>query len=73
MELFIEGNEYIDRYSQFFEVDTSYVSFDNTADLKAELESENSAKTVLYTGSFLEDTITIDKDVNIIFNGGMQL
>ena len=23
MELYVEGNEYIDRYSQFFEVDTS--------------------------------------------------
>lgn len=69
MEVYIEGNEYIDRYSQFFEVDTSYLSFDDSAELKAELESENSAKTVLYTGDSLDDSITIDKNVNIIFDG----
>ena len=72
MEVYIEGNEYIDRYSQFFDVDTSYLSFDDSADLKAELESENSAKTVLYTGDYLSQEINIDKDVNIIFNGEVE-
>ena len=72
MEVYIEGNEYIERYSQFFEVDTSYLSFDDSADLKAELESENCAKTVLYTGDYLSQEISIDKDVNIIFNGEVE-
>lgn len=69
IELFIEGNDYIERYSKFFEVDTSYLSFDDSSDLKAELESENSAKTVLFTGDSLDDEINIDKDVSIIFDG----
>ena len=72
MELFIEGNDYIERYNKFFEVDTSYLSFDDSTDLKAELESENSAKTVLFTGNTLDDEINIDKDVNIIFNGDCE-
>lgn len=69
MEVYIEGNDYIERYSKFFEVDTSYVSFDDSADLKAELESENSAKTVLFTGNSIDDEININNDVNIIFDG----
>ena len=69
MELYVEGNEYIERYSQFFEVDTSYATFEDTMALKHELESDNSAKTVLYTGDELEYPIAIDKDVNIIFDG----
>lgn len=69
MELYIEGNEYIDRYSQFFEVDTSYATFEDTMALKHELESDNCARTVLYTGDELEYQITVDKDVNIIFDG----
>lgn len=69
MELFIEGNDYIERYSKFFEVDTSYLSFDDSEDLKTELESENSAKTVLFTGDSLDDEININNDVNIIFDG----
>lgn len=72
MELFIEGNDYIERYNKFFEVDTSYLSFDDSSDLKTELESENSAKTVLFTGNTLDDEINIDKDVNIIFNGNCE-
>ncbi len=69
MEVYIEGNDYIERYSDFFEVDTSYVSFDDSADLKAELESENCAKTVLYTGDYFSQPINVNKDVHIIFNG----
>ena len=72
MEVFIEGNDYIERYSKFFEVDTSYVTFDNTADLKAELESENCARTVLYNGDSLNQQININHDVNIIFNGDCE-
>lgn len=72
MELFIEGNDYIERYNKFFEVDTSYLSFDDSSDLKTELESENSAKTVLFTGNTLDDEINIDKDINIIFNGNCE-
>ena len=72
MELFIEGNDYIERYSKFFEVDTSYLSFDDSEDLKAELESENSAKTVLFTGDSLDDEININRDVNIIFDGDVE-
>lgn len=69
MEVYIEGNDYIERYSEFFEVDTNYLSIDDSADLKAEVESENSAKTILYTGDYFSQPINIDKDVHIIFNG----
>lgn len=69
MEVYIEGNNYIERYSKFFEVETSYVSFDNSLDLKTELESEDSAKTVLFTGNSINHQININKDVHIIFNG----
>lgn len=72
MELFIEGNDYIERYSKFFEADTSYLSFDDSNDLKTELESENSAKTVLFTGDSLDDEINIDNDVSIIFDGDCE-
>lgn len=72
LELYVEGNEYIERYSQFFEVDTSYATFEDTMALKHELESDNCAKTVLFTGDELEHPIAVDKDVHIIFDGDVS-
>lgn len=69
MEVYIEGNDYIERYSEFFEVEANYLTIDDSGDLKTELESDNSAKTILYTGDYFSQQINIDKDVNIIFNG----
>ncbi|WP_296885157.1 hypothetical protein [uncultured Methanobrevibacter sp.] len=67
MKLKIGGNDYLSNYDITFNVDCEYISFDNTADLKAELESESSASVVVYTGTELDALININKDVLVRF------
>ena len=67
MKLKIGGNDYISNYDITFNVDCEYISFDNTADLKAELESESSASVVVYNGTELDALININKDVLVRF------
>ena len=67
MKLKIGGNDYLSNYDITFNVDCEYISFDNTADLKAELESESSASVVVYNGTELDALININKDVLVRF------
>ena len=67
MKLKIGGNDYISNYDITFNVDCEYIIFDNTADLKAELESESSASVVVYNGTELDALININKDVLVRF------
>lgn len=67
MKLKIGGNDYLSNYDITFNVDCEYISFDNTADLKAELESESSASVVVYNGTELDALININQDVLVRF------
>ena len=67
MKLKIGGNDYLSNYDITFNVDCEYIIFDNTADLKAELESESSASVVVYNGTELDALININKDVLVRF------
>lgn len=63
----IGGNDYLNNYELVFNTDCEYISFDNAADLKEEIESELSASVVEFTGTILDETININKDVLILF------
>lgn len=67
MKLKIGGNDYLKNYDILFNVDCEYISFDNAADLKVELESESPASVVVYDGAELDTLININQDVLVRF------
>lgn len=69
MQLEILGNDYIDNYVLDYSIDTVYATFDSASALKSELESDDSASTVVFSGSVLDASILISRDVRIIFSG----
>lgn len=69
IELEIRGNTYIDSYVKKWNLRTDYVTIDNSEDLKNEIESDLSAKTIIFNGDELNSPITIDKNINLIFEG----
>lgn len=69
MKLKIGGNDYLKNYDILFNVDCEYISFDNAADLKVELESESPASVVVYDGTELDTLININQDVLVRFTG----
>lgn len=68
LRLEINGNSFLDDYVVDYRVVTEYVSFDNGADLKVELESDGCAGTVLFTGTSLSDSISVVSDVIVRFS-----
>lgn len=69
MSIIIDGNDYLDSYIVDFTISTVYATFNTGSKLKEELESDNSASTVVFTGSVLDVPINITKDTHIIFDG----
>ena len=68
MKLNIEGNNYVDMCTVEFNVHVSFVTCSNTAELKAELESDSPASVVVFTGESLDTEINVSNDVLIRFN-----
>ena len=69
MQLEINGNDYLDNYVLDYGVDTVYATFDSASALKTELEGDGSASTVVFSGSVLDASILVNKDVHLIFDG----
>ena len=68
MEIIISGNDFLEDYTVNINKVTEYIGFDTVSALKDEIESDNSAKTVLFTGTVFDETINIDKDIKIMFS-----
>ena len=67
MTLQIGGNDYLNKYNLTYNVNCDFISFDNAAALKNELELDSSASVVVFTGTELDAQININKDVLIMF------
>ena len=69
LHLVIGGNDYLDDYIVDYSILTSFVTCEDSSDLKSELEGDNPAGTVYYTGAVLDETITVSNDVRLVFGG----
>ena len=68
MEIIIGGNDFLEDYTVNINKVTEYIGFDTASALKDEIESENSAKTVVFNGTAFDETVNIDKDVKVMFS-----
>lgn len=69
LHLIINGNDYLEDYTLDYSILTRFVTCEDSSDLKSELEGDNPAGTVYYTGSVLDETISISNDVRLVFSG----
>ena len=69
LHLVIGGNDYLEDYIVDYSILTSFVTCEDSSDLKSELEGDNPAGTVYYTGAVLDETITVSNDVRLVFDG----
>ena len=69
LHLIINGNDYLEDYTVDYSILTRFVTCEDSSDLKSELEGDNPAGTVYYTGSVLDETISISNDVRLVFDG----
>ena len=69
LHLIINGNDYLEDYTLDYSILTSFVTCEDSSDLKSELEGDNPAGTVYYTGSVLDESITVSNDVRLVFSG----
>lgn len=69
LHLIINGNDYLEDYTLDYSILTSFVTCEDSSDLKSELEGDNPAGTVYYTGSVLDESITVSNDVRLVFAG----
>ena len=69
LHLIIGGNDYLEDYTVDYSILTSFVTCASASDLKLELEGDNPAGTVHYTGSVLDTEVTVSSSVNLLFTG----
>ena len=69
LHLVIGGNDYLEDYIVDYSILTSFVTLDSASDLKLELEGDNPAGTIHFTGDILDATVSVGSDVNLLFNG----
>ena len=69
LHFIINGNDYLEDYTLDYSILTSFVTCEDSSDLKSELEGDNPAGTVYYTGAVLDETITVSNDVRLVFDG----
>ena len=69
LHLIINGNDYLENYTLDYSILTRFVTCEDSSDLKSELEGDNPAGTVYYTGTVLDETISISNDVRLVFDG----
>ena len=74
MELFIEGNDYLNSNSLNFIKEVDYFTTEDINVLKDEIEDETGADTIIFTGEELNLSINVNRDVSIefsnpVFNG----
>lgn len=69
LHLIINGNDYLENYTLDYSILTRFVTCEDSSDLKSELEGDNPAGTVYYTGAVLDEAISISNDVRLVFDG----
>ena len=67
MKLIVEGNVYLNKSTFNFVKNVDYFTTDDTTLLKSEIENENGADTIIFTGNHLEVPIYVNRDVTIEF------
>ena len=67
MKLIVEGNDYLNKSTFNFVKNVAYFTTDDATVLKSEIENENGADTIIFTGNHLEVPIYVNRDVTIEF------